>query len=139
MTWMRETPKSLNNYLLLETLVGIWGNDLRCSNIVKDWTIRRRDPKPVMIGHGSVSETAKASVSDEGLISPRMLKVQSGPYRNIGGPPGRFGLQQLSVLFAFCTIYTVQNNKKHFFGFFLLKRKNPKIIKNEAMPIAYKI
>ncbi len=116
MTWMRETPKSLNNYLPLETLVGIWGNDLRCSNIVKDWTIRRRDPKPVMIGHGSVSETAKASVSDEGLISLRMLKVQSGPYRNIGGPPGRFGIFELSSHYAYlyCTCIIYINNTVHF-------------------------
>jgi len=52
------------------------GNDLE-SNIVKDWIIRRLEPKSAMIGYGSVSETAKASVFNEGLISLRMLKVQS--------------------------------------------------------------
>lgn len=83
MTWLRETPKSLNYYRPLETLGGIWGNDLRYSKNVKDWTIRRRDPKPAMIGHGSVSETAKASVPNEGLINLMGLKVQSVRYRNI--------------------------------------------------------
>ncbi len=88
MTWLRETPKSLNYYQPLETLEGIWGNDLRYSKNVKDWTIRRRDPKPDMIGHGSVSETAKASVPNEGLINLMGLKVQSSRYRNIMDPLG---------------------------------------------------
>jgi hypothetical protein len=83
MTWLRESPENLDYYPLQETVGGIWGNDLRHSNNVKDWTIRRRDSKPVMIGHESVSETAKASVFDEGLINLRMLKVQSGRYRDI--------------------------------------------------------
>ena len=83
MTWLRETPENLDYYLIQETVGGIWGNDLRHSNNVKDWTIRRRDSKPVLVGHESVSETAKASVFDEGLTSPRMLKVQSGHYRDI--------------------------------------------------------
>ena len=85
MTWLREVPESLNNYSHLETSVRIQGNDLGYSNIVKDWIIRRREPNSVMIGYGSVSETAKASVSDEGLISQRMLKVQSVLLGNLEG------------------------------------------------------
>jgi hypothetical protein len=38
-----------------------------------------------MIGYGSVSETAKASVTYEGLISQRLLKVQSSLLRNKKG------------------------------------------------------
>jgi hypothetical protein len=60
-------------------------NDLEYSKIVKDWVIRRLEPKSAMIGYGSVSETAKVSVFNEGLISLRMLKVQSGLYGNIWG------------------------------------------------------
>jgi hypothetical protein len=64
----------------LETVRDIQGNDLGYSKNAKDWAIRRRVPKPVMIGYGTVSETAKVSVFNEGLISPRMLKVQSINY-----------------------------------------------------------
>ena len=60
-------------------------NDLEYSKIVKDWVIRRLEPKSAMIGYGSVSETAKVSVFNEGLIILRMLKVQSGLYGNIWG------------------------------------------------------
>ena len=77
MTWLRETPYSLHYYLSVETQTGIQGNDLGHSKNVKDWAIRRRVPTAVMIGHGTVSETAKASVFNEGLINLRMLKVQS--------------------------------------------------------------
>ena len=35
-----------------------------------------------MAGHGSVSETGKVSVTDEGLASRRWLKVQSDPPGN---------------------------------------------------------
>jgi hypothetical protein len=38
-----------------------------------------------MIGYDSVSETAKVSVFNEGLINLRMLKVQSSLYGNIWG------------------------------------------------------
>lgn len=48
-------------------------------NNAKDWTIRRREPKPVMVGHGSVSTTAKWWVSYEGLANRSLLKVQSSP------------------------------------------------------------
>ena len=61
----------------METYTGIQGNDLGHSKNAKDWAIRRREPKPAMIGYGSVSETAKISVIDEGLINLRLLKVQS--------------------------------------------------------------
>jgi hypothetical protein len=77
MTWLRETPYSLCYDPYLETGKDIQGNDLGHRKNAKDWAIRRRVPTAVMIGHGTVSETAKASVSNEGLISPRMLKVQS--------------------------------------------------------------
>lgn len=66
---------------------GTQGNDLGYGNIVKDWIIRRREPKSAMIGYGSVSETAKVSVLSEGLISLRELKVQSGPFGNIRESP----------------------------------------------------
>lgn len=82
MTWLRETPYSLHYYLLVETLREIQGNDLGQSKNVKDWAIRRREPKSDMIGYGSVSETAKASVINDGLINLRLLKVQSSPLRN---------------------------------------------------------
>ena len=77
MTWLRETPYSLHYYPIMETLQEIQDNDLGHSKNVKDWAIRRRVPKAVMIGNGTVSETAKASVADEGLINLRLLKVQS--------------------------------------------------------------
>jgi hypothetical protein len=77
MTWLRETPYSLHYYSSVETQKRIQGNDLGHSKNVKDWAIRRRVPKAAMIGNGTVSETAKASVFNEGLINPRMLKVQS--------------------------------------------------------------
>jgi hypothetical protein len=73
------------------------GNDLGHSKNVKDWMIRRREPKSVMIGYGSVSETAKVSVFNEGLINLRMLKVQSSHIRNyMELAQGRARLQQLS-------------------------------------------
>jgi len=74
---LRETPYSLHYYPSVETQKGIQGNDLGHSKNVKDWAIRRRVPNAAMIGNGTVSETAKASVFKEGLISLRMLKVQS--------------------------------------------------------------
>ena len=64
----------------METYENIQGNDLGYSKNAKDWVIRRRVPNAAMIGYGTVSETAKTSVSDEGLISLRMLKVQSINY-----------------------------------------------------------
>lgn len=85
MTWLRETPYSLCYYLLLETVSEIQGNDLGQSKNAKDWAIRRRVPNAVMIGYGTVSETAKASVFYEGLINLRMLKVQSSLLGNMEG------------------------------------------------------
>jgi hypothetical protein len=72
----------------METYKGIQDNDLGHSKNAKDWAIRRRGPKSVMIGYGSVSETAKASVTNEGLISQRLLKVQSSFHRNMEDPLG---------------------------------------------------
>ena len=83
MTWLRETPYSLHYYLSVETQSGIQGNDLGHSKNVKDWAIRRRVPNAAMIGNGTVSETAKASVFKEGLINLRMLKVQSSLHGNM--------------------------------------------------------
>jgi hypothetical protein len=79
MTWLREIPYSLCYYSSAEKQKSIQGNDLGYSKNAKDWIIRRRVPKAVMIGHGTVSETAKASVPYEGLINLRVLKVQSSP------------------------------------------------------------
>ena len=83
MTWLRETPYSLHYDLLVETLEEIQGNDLGQRNNVKDWAIRRRVSKAAMIGYGTVSETAKASVINEGLINLRLLKVQSSLLGNM--------------------------------------------------------
>ena len=80
MTWLRKTPYSLCYDSLMETWGKIQGNDLGQRKNAKDWAIRRRVPKAAMIGYGTVSETAKASVFNEGLISLRMLKVQSVLY-----------------------------------------------------------
>jgi hypothetical protein len=77
MTWLRETPDSLHYYPFMETYQEIQGNDLGQSKNVKDWAIRRRVSKADMIGYETVSETAKASVIYDGLINPRLLKVQS--------------------------------------------------------------
>ena len=63
--------------MCLETGGYTRGNNLEHGKNDEDWIIRRRAPKPVMIGYGAVSETAKVSVFNEGLISLRMLKVQS--------------------------------------------------------------
>jgi hypothetical protein len=94
MTWLRETPYSLHYYLGMETYQGIQGNDLEHSKNVKDWAIRRRVPKAAMIGNGTVSETAKASVINDGLINPRLLKVQSSLQGNLEGrkPLGWFSI-----------------------------------------------
>ena len=85
MTWLRETPYSLHYYSSVETQKRIQGNDLGQSKNVKDWAIRRRVPKAAMIGNGTVSETAKASVINEGLINQRLLKVQSSLLGNMRG------------------------------------------------------
>jgi hypothetical protein len=69
----------------METCKEIQGNDLGYSKNAKDWAIRRRVPKAAMIGNGTVSETAKASVFNEGLINLRMLKVQSSLLGNMEG------------------------------------------------------
>ena len=88
MTWLRETPYSLCYYLHMETYEELQGNDLGYSKNAKDWAIRRRGPKSDMIGYGSVSETAKASVINDGLINQRLLKVQSSFLGNLEDPLG---------------------------------------------------
>lgn len=90
MTWLRETPYSLCYYLFVETRSVPQGNDLGYSKNAKDWAIRRRVPNAAKsismrceIGHGTVSETAKALVFNDDLINLRMLKVQSILHRNM--------------------------------------------------------
>ena len=92
MTLLRETPYSLHYYLSVETQKGIQDNDLEHSKNVKDWAIRRRVPKAAMIGNGTVSETAKASVINEGLINLRLPKVQSVLLGNMEGSSSWGGL-----------------------------------------------
>jgi len=69
----------------METCEEIQGNDLGYSKNAKDWAIRRRVSKADKIGYETVSETAKASVTNESLINLRLLKVQSILYGNIEG------------------------------------------------------
>jgi hypothetical protein len=83
MTWLRETPYSLHYDSFMETCKKIQGNDLGHRKNVKDWAIRRRVPNAAMIGNGTVSETAKASVINEGLINQRLPKVQSSLLGNM--------------------------------------------------------
>ena len=85
MTWLRETPYSLCYYPSMETCKKIQDNDLGHSKNAKDWAIRRRVSKAAMIGYGTVSETAKASVINEGLINLRLPKVQSILLGNMEG------------------------------------------------------
>ena len=90
MTWLRETPYSLHYDSFMETCKKIQGNDLGHRKNVKDWAIRRRVSKATnslssMIGYGTVSETAKASVINEGLINLRLPKVQSNLLGNMRG------------------------------------------------------
>lgn len=85
MTWLRETPYSLHYDSYMETCKKIQGNDLGHRKNVKDWAIRRRVPNAAMIGNGTVSETAKASVINEGLINLRLPKVQSILLGNMRG------------------------------------------------------
>ena len=87
MTWLRETPDSLCYYRFVETRSVPQGNDLGYSKNAKDWAIRRRVSKAAMIGHETVSETAKALVFNDDLINLRMLKVQSVLFGNIEGKP----------------------------------------------------
>lgn len=92
MTWLRETPYSLHYDSCMETCKKIQGNDLGHRKNVKDWAIRRRVPNAAKsdsmsceIGYGTVSETAKASVINEGLINLRLPKVQSSLLGNMRG------------------------------------------------------
>ena len=85
MTWLRETPYSLHYDSFMETCKKIQDNDLGHRKNVKDWAIRRRVSKAAMIGYETVSETAKASVINEGLINLRLPKVQSSLLGNMEG------------------------------------------------------
>ena len=46
-------------------------------------------PNSVIIGNGRVSTTERMLVINEGLINLRLLKIQSGPFRNTGDFIGR--------------------------------------------------
>ena len=65
-----------------------WGTRLMAvpnGNNVKNWAIRRREPKSVMAGYGSVSTIAKRWVSDDGLANRSLLKVRSSPLWKLRG------------------------------------------------------
>jgi hypothetical protein len=93
--------------------MGTQGNDLGHGKNVEDWAIRRAGPKPAMVGHGPLSETAKASVIYDGLTTLRLLKVQSGligDYREKSNHKGWIGIFQLGCL----TDMELIKNKTHF-------------------------
>ena len=90
MYWLRETPKAFSTTF--------WPKDSKESRVmtsdivitkkisdmaIHEWTIRRREPKSDVIGYGSLSETAKASVNNDGLINLSLLKVQSSLLGNL--------------------------------------------------------
>jgi len=82
-TWLRESPKAFVttfNWKHLKESRVMTSDKVKTQRMTQ-WAIRRRESKPVMIGHDSVSETAKASVIYEGLINLRLLKVQSDRWR----------------------------------------------------------
>ena len=111
MTWLRETPYSLCYYLLSEMVSVPQGNDLGYSKNAKDWAIRRRVSKAVysksMVGHETVSETAKALVFNEDLTNLRMLKVQSVLLGNMEGKP-RGGLY-IAMIFMAMTLLAAKS------------------------------
>jgi hypothetical protein len=63
--------------------------------ITKDWVISLPVPKSVMVAHGTASQTERESLDDEGLASQSRVKVQSGPFGNVGDKPC---IQQLDLL-----------------------------------------
>jgi hypothetical protein len=78
-TWLRETPKTfatINIWKHMKTFRVMTSNKVKTQRILQ-WAIRRLEPKSDMIGHGSVSETAKALANSDGLINLNLLKVQS--------------------------------------------------------------
>ena len=79
MTWLRETPKTFatTNFWKLKKESRVMTSDKVKTQRMIQWAIRRLEPNSAMIGYGSVSETAKASVNNDGLINLSLLKVQS--------------------------------------------------------------
>ena len=64
-------------------------------NNVKDWVIRRRESKSVMVGYDSVSTIAKQWVNYDGLASRSLLKVRSSPPWKHRGIDVRFETSQV--------------------------------------------
>lgn len=78
-TWLRETPKAFATTFIWKLMKEsrIMTSDKVKTQRMLQWAIRRREPNSAMIGHGSVSETAKALANNDGLINRNSLKVQS--------------------------------------------------------------
>ena len=55
--------------------------------IAEDWAISLPVPKSVMVAHGTASQTERESLDDDGLASQNRVKVQSGPFGNVGDKP----------------------------------------------------
>jgi len=106
MTWLRETPKAFATIFLWKQLKKsrIMTSDTVKTQRMIQWAIRRLEPNSAMIGQGSVSETAKASVNNEGLINPSLLKVQSSLIGNYKESPGEDLLFPTKKLYS--TIYS---------------------------------
>lgn len=60
--------------------------------IAQDWAISLSVPKSVMAAHGTASQTERESLDDDGPASQNRVKVQSGPFSDVGDKPC---LQQL--------------------------------------------
>jgi len=52
---------------------------------VKDWAIRSVTVYVRLVGYDRHSETERVLVDDEGLAILSLLKIQSGPFGNLGG------------------------------------------------------
>ena len=67
-------------------MLGIGQSAVRLPNSAKLLILKEVYKKPwfLTIGYGSPSTTERVSVNDEGLISPSLLKIQSGPLRKFG-------------------------------------------------------
>jgi len=80
-TLLRELPKALPTTSYGKLYEGTRLTAVPNGNNGKDvqWAIRRREAKPTMIGHASVSTTERVWVSYEGLINRSLLKIQSTP------------------------------------------------------------
>jgi hypothetical protein len=109
MTWLRETPKAFATIFLWKQLKKsrIMTSDTVKTQRILQWAIRRLEPNSAMIGQGSVSETAKASVNNEGLINRSLLKVQSsliGNYRESPREGLRFQIKKFYYFFIYIRI-----------------------------------